>query len=93
MSQTASRHDSHAKPGDDEDAYVQPYHAEHKQNVRSGPPVAEPADDDPATPDEPTESEFQLIGDDDLSPADLGPAAPNVKDPDRDSGRLRKITR
>jgi hypothetical protein len=45
------------------------------------------------SPDEPDETEFEVIGDDDLSPADLGPAAPNATDPDHDCERLRKITR
>jgi hypothetical protein len=45
------------------------------------------------SPDQPDETEFELIGDDDLSPADLGPAAPNTTDPDLDSERLRKIAR
>ena len=44
------------------------------------------------SPDEPDEGEFELIGDDDLGAADLGPAAPNATDPDAGSGRIRKIT-
>ena len=43
-------------------------------------------------PDEPDEGEFELIGDNDLSPVDLGPADPNATDPDAGSGRIRKIT-
>ncbi len=49
--------------------------------------------DDGATPGEPDEGEFELIGDDDLSDVDLGPAAPNFTDPDAPSGQIRKITR
>ena len=45
------------------------------------------------SPDEPDEAEFELIGDDDLGAADLGPAAPNAVDPDVRSERVRKITR
>ena len=45
------------------------------------------------SPDEPDEAEFELIGDDDLGAADLGPAAPNAVDPDVASERVRKITR
>ena len=45
------------------------------------------------SPDEPDEGEFELIGDDDLGAADLGPAAPNFTDPDAGSGRVRKIPR
>ena len=41
-------------------------------------------------PDEPDEGEFELIGDDDLGAADLGPAGPNASDPDAGSGRMRK---
>jgi hypothetical protein len=43
-------------------------------------------------PDEPDEGEFGLIGDNDLSAADLGPAAPGARDPDAGSWRMRKIT-
>jgi len=39
---------------------------------------------------EPDEVEFELIGDNDLSAVDLGPAAPNARDPDTGSGRVRK---
>jgi hypothetical protein len=39
-------------------------------------PEGQPADDGGASPDEPDDREFCLIGDDDLGAADLGPAAP-----------------
>lgn len=93
MSQTTARHDPHANTGDEEDAYPQARQPEKRQDTRSRRAVGQPADGGPVSPDEPDEAEFQLIGEDDLSPADLGPAAPNVTDPDADSGRLRKIAR
>jgi len=43
-------------------------------------------------PDEPDEGQFGLIGDNDLGRVDLGPAAPDARDPDAGSGRMRKIT-
>ena len=54
--------------------------------------LAQPAGDGGVSPDEPDEGEFELIGDNDLGAADLGPAAPNATDPDSGSGRVRKIT-
>jgi hypothetical protein len=52
-----------------------------------------PADDSGVTGDEPgDEDEFDLIGDDDLGIADLGPIAPGTVDPDAGSGRIRKVT-
>ena len=42
-------------------------------------------------PEHRDEGEFQLVGDDDLGAADLGPAAPGAVDPDADSERIRKI--
>jgi len=60
-------------------------------------PVTQPAGDDGVSPDggvspdEPDADEFELIGGiDDLGAADLGPIAPNARDPDADSGRPRK---
>ena len=38
------------------------------------------------------EDEFDLIGDDDLGVADLGPIAPGIVDPDAGSGQIRKVT-
>ena len=60
---------------------------------RSRQPFGRPAGDDGVGPDEPDDGEFELIGDNDLGEADLGPAAPDARDPDADSGRIRKITR
>ncbi|MGD0246548.1 MAG: hypothetical protein ABSB59_40320 [Streptosporangiaceae bacterium] len=43
------------------------------------------------SPDEPDADESELIGGiDDLGAADLGPIAPDARDPDADSGRPRK---
>ena len=64
-----------------------------QQGVRPRQPVGQPAGDGGVSPDEPDEGEFELIGDNDLGAADLGPAAPNATDPDAGSGRVRKITR
>jgi hypothetical protein len=93
MSQTTARHDPHANPEDEDAAYPQARQPEHKQEARSRQPIGQPPGDRGVSPDEPDESEFQLLGDDDLSPADLGPVAPNATDPDADSERLKKITR
>jgi hypothetical protein len=93
MSQSAARHDPHAKPGGEEIADPQVGQPERRQGVRPRRPVGQPSDDGGVGPDDPGEDEFELIGDDDLGAADLGPAAPNAHDPDADSGRIRKITR
>jgi hypothetical protein len=64
----------------------------HRAPRPDGPPA--PGDDSSVTGDEPDhEDEFDLIGDDDLGIADLGPIAPGTVDPDADSGRIRKVTR
>jgi hypothetical protein len=91
MSQNTVRHDTHAKSGDEDIADPQARQPEHKQGVRPRQPVGQPGGDGGLSPDEPDESEFELIGDDDLGAADLGPAAPNFTDPDAGSGRARKI--
>jgi hypothetical protein len=93
MSQSAARHDEHAKSLDEGVADPRARQPEHKQGVRPRQPVGQPAGDGGVSPDEPDEPEFQLIGDDDLGAADLGPAAPNVVDPDVGSEPVRKITR
>jgi hypothetical protein len=92
MSQNTARHDTHAKPEEDV-ADPLPRQPERKQGVRPRQPVGQPPGDGGVTPDEPDEGEFQLIGDNDLGAADLGPAAPDYADPDADSGRVRKIAR
>jgi hypothetical protein len=93
MSQNTAKHDRPARSGEEEAPYPQARQPEHQQHARPHRPVGQPAGDGPVSPDQPDETEFELIGDDDLSPADLGPAAPNATDPDLDSERLRKITR
>jgi hypothetical protein len=93
MSQNTVRHDPHARSGDEDVADAQARQPERKQGVRLRQPVGQRADDGGVSPDEPDEGDFELIGDDDLGAADLGPAAPNFTDPDAGSGRLRKITR
>jgi hypothetical protein len=99
MSQHTARPDQHGRSEDerpeDEDAARGPARRPglRREGPRSGRPLGRPADDDGVGPDEPGEGEFELIGDDDLGEADLGPAAPDARDPDADSGRIRKITR
>ena len=92
MSQTTARYDPHARSEDEEVAAPQARQPRHKQDARPRQPVGQPAGDGGMSPDEPDEDEFELIGDDDLGAADLGPAAPNATDPDAGSGRIRKIT-
>jgi hypothetical protein len=93
MSQTTGRHEPRVNSGDEDVPQTHARPPEHKQDDRTRRPLGQPADDVPVSPDEPDEPGFELIGDDDLSPGDLGPVAPNVTDPDADSGRIRKITR
>jgi hypothetical protein len=93
MSQSTARHDQHAKPVDEGVADPLGRQPAHKQDVQPRQPVGQPAGDGGVSPDEPDEAEFELIGDDDLGAADLGPAAPNAVDPDVRSERVRKITR
>jgi hypothetical protein len=93
MSQNTARHDPRAKSEEDDVTDLQARQPEHKHGVRPHQPVGQPAGDGGVRPDEPDEDELELIGDDDLGTADLGPLAPNVRDPDADSGRIRKITR
>ena len=90
MSQNTARHDSHAKSPDEDVDDVGPRQPGHEQGVRPRRPAGQPAGG--VGPDEPEEDEFELIGDDDLGPADLGPLGPHA-DPDAGSGRVRKIAR
>lgn len=92
MSQSTARHDPLAKSGDDDVDDIQARQSRGKQGVRSHPSASHLADDGGAGLDEPDEGEFELVGGDDLSDIDLGPASPNFTDPDAPSGRLRKIT-
>ena len=93
MSQHTAGHDRHARYEDEDVADAQARRPEHSRGVRPRQPVGDPAGEGGVGPDEPDEGEFELIGDNDLGAADLGPANPNATDPDADSGRLRKITR
>jgi hypothetical protein len=95
MSQNTARHDPHAKSGD-EDVAPQARQPERRRATRprrASQPDAHPAGTGGVSPDEPDEGEFELIGDNDLGAADLGPAAPDATDPDAGSGRVRKVTR
>ncbi len=101
MSQQTARHETHAKSGDEDapgpqarqPAHKQARQPAHRKVVRPSQPAGEPASGgvNPGEPEE--DDEFELIGDNDLGAADLGPAAPNTPDPDAGSGRVRKITR
>ncbi|HEX4289364.1 MAG TPA: hypothetical protein VH021_10635 [Trebonia sp.] len=93
MSQHTARHDQHAKADDEDVAYPSAPSAPSARGrvARGRRPVGQPDGDGGVSPDEPDEGEFELIGDDDLGEADLGPAAPGARDPDADSGRIRKI--
>ncbi len=93
MSQSTARHDPRAKSGDEDAEELQARQPERKQGGRPHPSVSQPAGDAGVIPGEPGEGEFELIGDDDLSDVDLGPAAPDFTDPDAPSGRIRRITR
>ena len=96
MTQHTARPDPHARSAEeDEDvAFDQARQQERRPGTHPRQPVGlTPPGDDGGSPDEPDDGEFELIGDNDLGAADLGPAAPNAHDPDADSGRIRKITR
>jgi hypothetical protein len=92
MSQNTTRHDPHAKSRDEDVADMEARQPEHRQGHRPRQPVGQPAGDGGVSPDEPGDDEFELIGDNDLGAADLGPLGPNAPDPDAGSGRIRKIT-
>jgi hypothetical protein len=92
MSQPTARHGPQAKSEDEDLTELRARRPEHQQGVRPRPP-GQPSDDGGVGPDQPGDGEFELIGDDDLSAADLGPAAPNATDPDADSGRARRLRR
>jgi hypothetical protein len=96
MSQHTARHDQHARPDDEDEDVAQARQPERRQGAHPRQPVGltPPGDGDGGVgPDEPDVGEFELIGDDDLGAADLGPAAPDARDPDAGSGQMRKITR
>lgn len=90
MSQSTARRDSRGKSEDEDAASPRDRQLEHRQRVRLRQPGGQLAGDG-VIPDEPDDGEFELIGgNDDLGPADLGPANPNFTDPDARSGRPRK---
>jgi hypothetical protein len=91
MSQGTARHGPGAESDDEVVADPRSRQPEHGPRVRLRQPAGQPAGEGGENPDEPDEGEFELIGDDDLGAADLGPAAPNARDPDVGSGRIRKI--
>ena len=91
MSQHTARHEPRAQSEDEDVTVPRARQPEHGQRVRPGRPAGQPGDTGGVGPDEPDDSEFELIGDDDLGAADLGPANPNATDPDAGSGRIRKI--
>jgi hypothetical protein len=93
MSQNTARHDPGAKSEDEDVADLQALQPEHKRGAQPRQPIGQPTGDGGVGPDEPDEGEFEVVGDDDLGVPDLGPLAPNVRDPDADSGRIRKIAR
>jgi hypothetical protein len=90
MSQNAARHDPHAKSREEDDADTQARQPARKQGAWPRQPAGQPAGDGGVSPDEPDEGEFELIGDNDLGAADLGPDGPNAPDPDAGSGRVRR---
>jgi hypothetical protein len=94
MSQHTARHDQHARSADEDEDVAQARQQERGQGARPGRPVGlTPPGDGGVGPDEPDAGEFELIGDNDLGAADLGPAAPDARDPDAGSGQMRKISR
>jgi hypothetical protein len=93
MSQHTARHDPHAKSRDEDLDDPRARGPEPKQAVQPRRTAGQPAGDSGVSPDEPDEDEFELIGDNDLGAADLGPIGPNATDPDAPSGRVRKIAR
>jgi hypothetical protein len=93
VSQNTARHDSHARSRDEDVADTQARQPEHNQDARPLQPIGQPTGDGGLSPDDPDEDEFELIGDNDLGAADLGPFGPNASDPDAGSGRIRRIAR
>lgn len=91
MSQQTARNDSHARSRDEDVDDTVARQPEHRQGGQPRQPVGQPAGG-AVGPDGPEEDEFELIGDDDLGAADLGPLGPHA-DPDVGSGRPRKIAR
>jgi hypothetical protein len=99
VSQSTARHGPHGTSEDQDAADLtvrrpeRKQRPEHKQEEEPRRPVGQRAGDgglSPDDPDEPDGGELELTGGDDLSAIDLGPAAPNFRDPDASSGRIRK---
>ena len=93
MSQNTARQYPHQRSEDEDVTAPRARQPEHKDAARPRKPVDQPPGDGGVGPDGPDEGEFQLVGDDDLGAADLGPAAPGATDPDVDSESIRKIAR
>ncbi len=91
MSQRTARQDSHAKSRDEDADDTRTRQPDHQQGGHPRPAAGQPAVGG-VGPDGPEEDEFELTGDDDLGPADLGPLGPHA-DPDAPSGRVRKIAK
>ncbi|MGH3295812.1 MAG: hypothetical protein ACRDP7_28840 [Trebonia sp.] len=92
MSQETARQRPDARSAEEDVTVPRARRPEREPGVRPRQPVGRPDGDGGVDPDEPDEGEFELIGDNDLGAADLGPLGPNAEDPDADSGRIRKIT-
>jgi hypothetical protein len=94
MSQGTARHQPQAKSRDEDVDDMGPRRPEHKEGPLTRQPAGRPASaGQPAGdvgPDGPEDDGLELIGDDDLGAADLGPLGPHA-DPDAGSGRIRKI--
>ena len=94
MSQNTSRQSTHQQSDEEEDVTAPAARRpEPRPGARPRRPVGQPPGDGGVGPDGPDEGESQLIGDNDLGAADLGPAAPGATDPDVDSEPIRKIAR
>jgi len=93
MSQNTARHDPRAKSADEDVADAPARQPARRHAGQARQPAGEQAGKGGVGPDEPDEGEFEVVGDDDLGAADLGPLAPGFRDPDADSGRIRKIAR
>jgi hypothetical protein len=89
MSQHTARHDPHAKSRDEDVDDVRARQPEHREGVQPRQPAGRPAGDGVGQ-DGPEEEEFELIGDDDLGAADLGPLGPHA-DPDAPWAKPRRM--
>jgi hypothetical protein len=85
MSQHTARHDPHAKSRDEDVDDMRARRPEPGEGVQPRQPAG-----DGVGPDGPQEDEFELIGDDDLGAADLGPLGPHA-DPDAPWAKPRRM--